>query len=93
MSSLLLSASNRKAEEGGLVHRQTHGNADPERQGLSYGRGTTFVIAHRHSTVRNEDNINIVLDKGRIIEAGSHDFLLARNGKYFELYMGNQISS
>ncbi|MFI3227174.1 MAG: ABC transporter ATP-binding protein [Clostridia bacterium] len=48
---------------------------------------TTFVIAHRLSTVRNSDKI-IVLDLGKIIESGTHDELLAKKGKYFDLYTG-----
>ena len=54
---------------------------------LMSGR-TTFVIAHRLSTVRNSDAI-IVLDHGRIIERGSHDELIAKKGKYYQLYTGN----
>ena len=53
---------------------------------LMQGR-TTFVIAHRLSTVRNADQI-IVLDHGRIIEQGSHEKLLAMRGRYFQLYQG-----
>ena len=53
---------------------------------LMAGR-TTFVIAHRLSTVRNSDHI-IVLDRGRIIERGSHDELIAQKGTYYELYTG-----
>ena len=53
---------------------------------LMKGR-TTFVIAHRLSTVRNSDVI-IVLDHGRIIERGSHDELIAKKGYYYQLYTG-----
>ena len=53
---------------------------------LMKGR-TVFVIAHRLSTVKNSDVI-MVLEKGRIIERGSHDELIERRGKYFQLYQG-----
>ena len=54
---------------------------------LMEGR-TVFVIAHRLSTVRNSDVI-MVLDHGEIIERGSHQELMAKKGKYYELYTGS----
>ena len=58
---------------------------------LMSGR-TTFVIAHRLSTVRNSDCI-MVLEQGRIIERGTHDQLIEEKGKYYQLYTGNAISA
>ncbi len=53
---------------------------------LMKGR-TTFVIAHRLSTVRNSDCI-MVLEQGRVIERGTHDDLIAQQGRYYQLYTG-----
>ncbi|HIQ78378.1 MAG TPA: ABC transporter ATP-binding protein [Candidatus Scatomorpha intestinavium] len=55
---------------------------------LMTGR-TTFVIAHRLSTVRNADCI-MVMELGRIIERGTHDELIEKQGKYYQLYTGNK---
>ena len=59
--------------------------------GLMYGR-TTFVIAHRLSTVKNADCI-MVLEQGRIIERGTHDQLIEAKGRYYQLYTGNAIGA
>ncbi len=56
---------------------------------LMKGR-TTFVIAHRLSTVQNADCI-MVLEKGHIIERGSHEELLEQKGRYYQLYTGNAV--
>lgn len=53
---------------------------------LMHGR-TVFVIAHRLSTVQNSDII-MVLDQGHIIERGNHEQLIAKRGKYYQLYTG-----
>ncbi|CAF4212425.1 unnamed protein product, partial [Rotaria magnacalcarata] len=51
---------------------------------------TTIVIAHRLSTIRNADNI-IVFDCGCIVETGTHEFLMKRKGKYYELVQNQLI--
>lgn len=58
---------------------------------LMKGR-TTFVIAHRLSTVQNSDCI-MVLEQGRIIERGSHDQLIDEKGRYYQLYTGNAVGA
>ena len=51
---------------------------------LMKGR-TSFVVAHRLSTIQNADRI-VVLGGGRILEIGTHPELIARNGRYAEMY-------
>ena len=51
---------------------------------LAVGR-TTLIIAHRLSTIRHADKI-VVLDEGAVAECGSHEELLARKGRYYDLY-------
>ena len=58
---------------------------------LMKGR-TSFVIAHRLSTIRNSDCI-MVMEQGRIIERGSHDDLIAQQGKYYQLYTGKVMNA
>ncbi|MDQ1147214.1 ATP-binding cassette subfamily B multidrug efflux pump [Bacillus sp. SORGH_AS 510] len=58
---------------------------------LKKGR-TTFIIAHRLSTIRNADQI-LVLDRGAIVEKGSHEELMANKGKYYQMYQLQQGTS
>ncbi|MCQ2479868.1 MAG: ABC transporter ATP-binding protein/permease [Clostridia bacterium] len=58
---------------------------------LMHGR-TTFVIAHRLSTVKNSDCI-MVMEQGRIIERGTHDQLIEQQGRYYQLYTGNKAKA
>lgn len=51
---------------------------------------TGIIIAHRLSTIRDADLI-VVMDRGRIVEQGSHEELLSRQGKYYELYMAQFV--
>lgn len=69
------------------IDTRTEGLVQRGMDRLMKGR-TTFVIAHRLSTVRNSDCI-MVLENGRIIERGSHDELIEKKGKYYQLYTGN----
>ena len=52
---------------------------------------TSFIVAHRLSTIINSDLI-LVIDKGKIVESGTHQELLMKNGKYFELYKNQFIN-
>lgn len=58
---------------------------------LMKGR-TSFVVAHRLSTIRNADQI-IVMNAGRIIEQGNHDILMAQNGFYSKLYNSQFVTT
>ena len=58
---------------------------------LMRGR-TSFVVAHRLSTIRNADQI-IVMNAGKIIEQGNHDILMAQNGFYSQLYNSQFVTT
>ncbi len=58
---------------------------------LMKGR-TSFVIAHRLSTVQNSDCI-MVMEQGRIIERGTHEQLIEQKGRYYQLYTGNALGA
>ena len=73
------------------VDTRTEGLIEKGMDAIMEGR-TVFVIAHRLSTVRNSKAI-MVLEKGQIIERGSHDELLEQKGRYYQLYTGNAISA
>lgn len=68
------------------VDTRTEGLIEKGMDAIMEGR-TVFVIAHRLSTVRNSKAI-MVLEKGQIIERGSHDDLLEQKGRYYQLYTG-----
>ena len=68
------------------IDTRTEAQVQKGMDALMHGR-TTFVIAHRLSTVRNSDCI-MVLDHGRIIERGTHEDLIAEKGTYYQLYTG-----
>ncbi len=75
-----------------LILDEATSNLDTESEGLiqqslaalTKGR-TTFVIAHRLSTIRRADQI-LVIEEGRIVEQGKHDELIAKEGRYFNLF-------
>jgi ATP-binding cassette subfamily B protein len=71
------------------IDTRTEKEIEKGMDGLMHGR-TVFVIAHRLSTVRNSDKI-CVIEAGEIIEFGSHKELLAKGGRYYELYTGQHM--
>lgn len=68
------------------IDTRTEAHIEKGMDSLMQGR-TVFVIAHRLSTVRNADLI-LVIERGEIIERGSHEELLAQKGRYYQLYTG-----
>ena len=71
------------------IDTRTEKEIEKGMDGLMHGK-TVFVIAHRLSTVRNSDKI-CVIEAGEIIEFGSHRELLAKGGRYYELYTGQHM--
>lgn len=71
------------------IDTRTEALAQRGMDALMKGR-TSFVIAHRLSTVRNADCI-MVLEHGRIIERGTHDSLMEQKGRYYQLYTGSAV--
>ena len=71
------------------IDTRTEKEIEKGMDGLMQGR-TVFVIAHRLSTVRNSDKI-AVIEAGEIIEFGNHQELLAKGGRYYELYTGQHM--
>ena len=65
-----------------ITEQQIQGELDK----LAVGR-TTLIIAHRLSTIRHADKI-VVLQNGNVVESGTHEELLAKQGEYFKLYKG-----
>ena len=78
-------------EETSSIDTRTEAMVQEGMDRLMKGR-TTFVIAHRLSTVKNSDCI-MVLEQGRIIERGTHEQLLEQKGRYYQLYTGNAIGA
>ena len=75
-----------------MILDEATANIDAETESLSrnslekmMNRGTMLIVAHRLSTVRHADVI-IVMDDGKILEQGTHDELIAKKGKYYNLY-------
>jgi ATP-binding cassette subfamily B protein len=66
------------------VDSETEKEIQKALENLVQGR-TTIAIAHRLSTLHRADRL-VVLDRGRVVEEGSHDVLMAQQGAYFNLY-------
>ena len=89
VGNLLVSGSRSKVSRKGKVAPKRKFTGTDGMDKLMHGR-TTFVIAHRLSTIQNSDCI-MVLEQGRIIERGTHEELLEKKGRYYQLYTGNAV--